>query len=88
MALPAMSRITQIPLERLEELCKSSSIFGPGPENYVALGALEDIDDVRLAALVEAAISNTSIIDHRAKLGYQRGGRKIAHNVIDLIIRA
>jgi malonate decarboxylase gamma subunit len=87
MALPAMSRITQIPLERLEELCKSSSIFGPGVENYLALGALENIDDDNLASLVEAAISNQSITDDRAKLGCERGGRNMAHTVIESIIR-
>lgn len=88
MALPAMSRITQIPLERLQELCKSSSIFGPGVENYVALGALENSDDAHLASLVENAISNKSTIDNRAKLGHERGGRSMAHTIIESIIKA
>ena len=87
MALPAMSRITQIPLERLEELCKSSSIFGPGVENYVALGALEKIDDAHLASLIEVAISNQSNSDDRAKLGHERGGRNKAFTVIESIIQ-
>jgi malonate decarboxylase gamma subunit len=87
MALPAMSRITQIPLERLEELCKSSSIFGPGVENYVALGALEKIDDAHLASLIEVAISNQSNSDDRAKLGHERGGRNKAYTVIESIIQ-
>ncbi len=37
MALPAMARVTKQPLERLEELSRSSPVFGPGVENYVAL---------------------------------------------------
>jgi len=86
MALPAMSRITQIPLERLQELCKSSSIFGPGVANYVALGALEDIDDAHLASLLEVAINNKNTLDERAKLGYERGGRNMAHTIIQSII--
>ena len=37
MALPAMARVTKQPLERLEELSRSSPVFGPGVENYIAL---------------------------------------------------
>lgn len=88
MALPAMSRITQIPLERLEGLCKSSSIFGPGVKNYIALGAIEDVDDGQLAVAVEEAIRNSSIEDTRAKLGFERGGRTLAYSVINSVINA
>jgi malonate decarboxylase gamma subunit len=88
MALPAMSRITQIPLEKLEELCKSSAIFAPGPENYYMLGAIEKIDDKSISSLLEDAIGKNIIEDDRPKLGYERGGRKMAHSIIESIVNA
>ena len=54
MALPAMARVTKQPLERLQELSRSSPVFGPGVENYVALRGIralwpEEKLSVRLA---------------------------------------
>ncbi len=88
MALPAMSRITQIPLEKLEELCKSSAIFAPGPENYYMLGAIEKIDDQSISSLLEDVIGKNIIEDDRPKLGYERGGRKMANSIIKSIMNA
>lgn len=83
MALPAMSRITQIPLERLQELCRTSSIFGPGAENYLRLGALDGIwsmeDD--LNGKLAEAIASCAIQDERAWRGAQSEGRSHAHKV-------
>lgn len=88
MALPAMSRITQIPIDRLQELCNSSPIFGPGAKNYIALGAIEDVSDVNLSAELENAIVNYRTDDIRAKLGFERGGRNLAYTVIKSVIDA
>lgn len=88
MALPAMSRITLIPLDRLEELCKTSSIFAPGPENYYKLGALEKIDDQNIASLIEDAIKGQLLNDDRARLGNERGGRTMAHSIVESIVNA
>ena len=41
MNLPAMARITKIPLERLEELSKASPVFAPGVKNYLRMGAVD-----------------------------------------------
>jgi malonate decarboxylase gamma subunit len=89
MALPAMSRITQIPLERLQELCSSSAIFGPGVDNYLRLGALDavwSIEDALNERLADAlGISKTgstpAIEDTRAQRGAELGGRSQAHQV-------
>ena len=43
MALPAMARVTKQPLERLEELARSSPVFAPGVENYVRLGGVRSL---------------------------------------------
>ena len=86
MALSAMSRIMQIPLERLEELCASSPIFGPGANNYVVLGALEAVLANDLSSPIEQALSQSERLDQRAKLGLERGGRTLAFEVINSVI--
>ena len=60
MALAAMARVTKLPPERLEELAKTSPVFAPGVENYVALGgvrALWPVDDGELPARLAAALA-------------------------------
>ena len=43
MNLPAMSRITKIPQERLEALAAQSPVFSPGVQNYHRMGHLSEI---------------------------------------------
>ena len=89
MALPAMSRITQIPLERLEELCRTSAIFAPGVENYRKLGALEAVwCDADLPHAVERALASATEGDTRAARGAERGGRTAAHAVVASVLAA
>ncbi len=88
MALPAMSRITQIPVDRLEELCRTSPIFGPGAEHYEKLGAIEGLWKADLAKLLEAALASPTQGDMRRKLGHERGGRTSAHVVVERILAA
>jgi malonate decarboxylase gamma subunit len=88
MALPAMSRITLIPVERLVELCATSPIFGPGAEHYVKLGALEAVWEGDLAAALEAALEAPITPDRRRELGAARAGRTHAHAVVERILAA
>ncbi len=88
MALPAMSRITQIPVERLEELCRTSPIFGPGAEHYETLGAIDCLWDGNLAKSLEAALASPCRGDIRRQLGHERGGRIAAHEVVERILAA
>lgn len=89
MALPAMSRITQIPIEELQELCRTSAIFGPGVDNYQRLGAVEEAWAGDLAAaLVKALRSAPAPGDQRARLGAERGGRVQAERVIAAVLAA
>jgi malonate decarboxylase gamma subunit len=89
MALPAMSRITQIPLEDLEHLCESSAIFGPGVDNYFNLGAIEavwDVDEDDVAWHLDQALATPGGTDTRARQGMERGGRALADRIIATVV--
>lgn len=81
MNLPAMSRITKIPLEKLETLSKTSPVFAPGVANYHAMGAIRAIWSADIAAHLAAALAETPGEDRRAADGAARGGRKLAAKV-------
>jgi malonate decarboxylase gamma subunit len=88
MALPAMARITQIPIQDLEELCRTSSIFGPGVEHYERLGAVDAVWDGDIAARLVEALGRPAGTDERADLGAVRGGRQAAARVRDAVLGA
>jgi malonate decarboxylase gamma subunit len=78
MGLPAMARITKVPLERLEALAQDNPVFAPGPENYLRMGGVADIWHDDLAAAMAQALIDATPNDGRAELGLERGGRKLA----------
>ncbi len=82
MNLPAMARITRLPQEQLEELCRESAIFAPGVENFVKMGALEQLWKDGLADhLTSALAAPEPALDRRRTLGLERGGRVLAASV-------
>jgi malonate decarboxylase gamma subunit len=81
MNLPAMSKVTRIPLERLEALSRSSPVLAPGLENYVRLGGVTSLWTAPLAGALEAALARAGEPDRRAALGLARGGRMLADPV-------
>jgi malonate decarboxylase gamma subunit len=81
MGLPAMARITKVPLERLEELALDNPVFAPGAENYLRMGGVAAIWHDNLAASLEQALAQAEAVDRRAELGLERGGRKLARPV-------
>jgi len=85
MALQAMARVTRIPLERLDELCKTSAIFGPGINNFVRLGIIENVWQDDLENCLDRALELSVNYDNRAELGFERGGREWAAKVADRI---
>ncbi|RQO37322.1 biotin-independent malonate decarboxylase subunit gamma [Herminiimonas sp. KBW02] len=85
MALPAMSRITKLPLEELEALCRTSPILGPGAHNFVALGAVEEIWEGPLEQCLLTALAKKNKLDLRRELGASRGGRTGAARVAQLV---
>ena len=88
MGLPAMARITKVPLERLTELASQSPVFAPGPENYLRMGGLEAIWQDDLAAHLEAALASADPVDRRSATGFTRAGRSMAQPVIDAVLAA
>ncbi len=87
MNLPAMARVTKIPLERLEEFSKNSAVFAPGVANYVAMGAVRALWEGDLEACLLAALDDPAdpAIDRRSIDGEARGGRRLARGVADRV---
>ncbi len=89
MDLPTMSRITRLPLEKLQELAKSTPIFAPGVEPLFAIGAIseswEDTQPLapRLAALLRQPNEDCDVRD---RVGFERGGRLLAQNIAARIV--
>lgn len=92
MNLPAMSRITKIPLERLEALSRESPVFAPGSHNYARMGHLEAVWSgaeaaTRLAEVMATGEARlTAACDLRAVRGLQRGGRTQTAAVVERIL--
>jgi malonate decarboxylase gamma subunit len=84
MNLPAMARITKLPLEKLQSLSRTSAAFAPGVENYLRMGAVTALWTENLAqALVEALQQvRGNRQDERARLGKARGGRTLASDIV------
>jgi malonate decarboxylase beta subunit len=78
MSLPAMARVTKIPLARLEELSRTSPILAPGLEGFFRLGAIESVWQPPLHEPLAAALARDSGPDRRAERGLERGGRILA----------
>ncbi len=81
MNLPAMSRITQIPLERLESLCATSAVFAPGVPSFYKLGIVEGVWEGDLSGALRDALADSSKADLRDAIGFSRGGRTLAAEV-------
>lgn len=88
MNLPAMARITKIPLQRLEELAAQSPVFSPGVDNYFRMGHVLEVWSDDLAAHLESALATASLAqgDSRMRLGEDRGGRKLARPVAQQVL--
>ena len=94
MDLNAMSRVTKIPVERLQSLSQSSAIFAPGVENFFKMGAIAEIwQDLKADLIVDAlrqqhAQINTYLDDERRKIATQRQGRPLCNQVIEAVLSA
>ena len=89
MNLPAMARITKIPLERLEALAERSPVFSPGVANYLRMGHLRAVWQGDEAAqlvdalrMLQAMPSAERMRDPRMIDGEARGGRGMAAEVV------
>jgi malonate decarboxylase beta subunit len=78
MALPAMARVTKLPLERLEALARTSPVLAPGLAGFLGLGAIASVWRPPLAEPLAAALAAPPGPDRRAARGLERGGRLLA----------
>ena len=88
MRVPAMARVTKLPEELLESLSRTNPVFAPGVANYVAMGGVRSLWQGDLAAGLRAALADRDVSDRRAQEGAQRGGRRVAADVIRRVLEA
>lgn len=88
MRLPAMARITKLAPELLENLSRTNPVFGPGVENYVAMGGVRALWRGDLAGALREALADSPADDQRARDGASRGGRRLAASVVQRVLDA
>lgn len=88
MALPAVARVTKLPLEQLERLAKTTPVFAPGVDNSHKMGGLHEIWKDQLDQRLLSALRSHGVEDDRAELGFQRGGRTLARDVARMVENA
>jgi malonate decarboxylase gamma subunit len=86
MGLAAMARVTRISEEKLTELGKTSPVFAPGAQNYLAMGGLDALWEGDLSACLTDALAHVDATDHRRKRGLERGGRLLADVVVKRVL--
>lgn len=88
MKLEAISRVTKMPLEKLEELAKSIPVFAPGCDNFFKMGGVYEIWNDNFPEHLRRLLATDVSRDLRASIGQERGGRTSAQDVIDAVVRA
>jgi malonate decarboxylase gamma subunit len=88
MRIPAMARVTKLPESTLTELSESNPVFAPGVANYVAMGGVRALWQGDLASALRQALAQLSIEDRRAIDGRERGGRRLAAEVVQRVLDA
>lgn len=85
MSLPAMARVTKLPVERLEALSRTSPVFAPGLDGFLRLGAVQAVWRPPLDVALAAALALPARPDARAERGRARGGRTLAAAVAERV---
>lgn len=88
MRLPAMARVTKLPEAMLAGLSESNPVFAPGVGNYVAMGGVRRLWQGDLVAALRDALADVSPVDRRAEDGAERGGRRLAAQVVRQVLEA
>ncbi|GJE38366.1 biotin-independent malonate decarboxylase subunit gamma [Methylobacterium persicinum] len=83
MDLPSVARVTKLPLEKLQEMAKSTPVFAPGLDNMLATGAVHAVLDPEkpLGPQIRDLIAVLPERDERDRLGQERGGRPVAEAI-------
>ena len=88
MDLKSMSSVTTIPIEKLQDMAKTTPVFAPGAEHLVVTGAIHEIWDGsqpyadRLKSLLQTKPGEP---DRRDQLGLERKGRLMAAPVAERV---
>ncbi|CAN7577348.1 biotin-independent malonate decarboxylase subunit gamma [Rhizobacter sp. LjRoot28] len=88
MGIPAMSRVTKLPEQMLTELSRTNPVFAPGVDNFVAMGGVRALWQGDLAAALREALATAVTEDRRALDGRDRGGRRLAADVVQRVLDA
>ncbi len=88
MKLAAISRVTKMPIEKLQALAAKVSVFAPGCENFYKMGGLYEMWTDNYLERLQHLINSDVSQDLRAQLGRERGGRQTARSVIDEVLEA
>ncbi|WP_150467069.1 biotin-independent malonate decarboxylase subunit gamma [Francisella sp. SYW-9] len=89
MWLEGMAKVTKISQSRLEELSKTSAVFAPGIENFKNLGGIHKVLNIEeIPENLKKDLYLDYEGDERAKLGFERGGRKWALPVMEQILNS
>jgi malonate decarboxylase gamma subunit len=88
MDLPSVAKVTKLPLDKLQEMAKSTPVFAPGLDNMVATGAVHVVLDPAkpLDGQIRDLIANLRPGDDRDRLGEERGGRPVARGISAAVI--
>ena len=88
MKLEAISRVTKMPLEKLQALATKVSVFAPGGENFYKMGGLHEMWTDQFPSRLQHLIVSDISKDLRVQLGQQRGGRGAAQSIIEDVLHA
>jgi Malonate decarboxylase, alpha subunit, transporter/Malonate decarboxylase gamma subunit (MdcE) len=86
--LEAISRVTKMPLDKLQALSAKVSVFAPGSENFYKMGDIYEMWTDQFPARLEHLMVSDISKDLRARLGHERGGREAAQSIIEDVLRA
>lgn len=84
MDLPSISRVTKLPLERLERMAQTTPIFAPGIAPLFATGAVAEAwqQGEDFAASLAGLLAREPLAgDQRDQLGFERHGRRLAREI-------
>jgi malonate decarboxylase gamma subunit len=88
MRIPAMARVTKLPESMLTALSAANPVFAPGVGNYLAMGGVRSLWRGDLRAALRAALAEAPVDDRRAIDGRERGGRRLAADVMQRVLDA
>jgi malonate decarboxylase gamma subunit len=88
MRIPAMARVTKLPESMLTALSAANPVFAPGVGNYLAMGGVRSLWQGDLRSALRAALAEAPVEDRRALDGRERGGRRLAADVVQRVLDA